>query len=174
MSADGGGGAPRRAGDAPLTAPGGGVAGEESRAGLALPRGRRAALLFARALTLRCPHCGARPVLASWLRLRERCPACGLRLERGEHDYFLGGMMFNLVLAEFIFAGVFVAVLVATWPRVPWDAIQVAAPLGMLAAPFVLFPFSKLVWLAFDLMLRPAVPRDFEPTLAPGAGRGAR
>jgi hypothetical protein len=25
----------------------------------------------------------------------------------------------------------------------------------MVAAPFLLFPFSKLVWLAFDLTLRP-------------------
>jgi hypothetical protein len=30
----------------------------------------------------------------------------------------------------------------------------------MVVAPIVLYPFSKLVWLAFDLMLRPVVPND--------------
>jgi hypothetical protein len=30
----------------------------------------------------------------------------------------------------------------------------------MVLAPIILYPFSKLVWLAFDLMLRPLVPND--------------
>jgi uncharacterized protein (DUF983 family) len=174
VTEDGEGRTSRRAGDSPLVAAGGGVAGEESRAGLALPRWRRTARMFGRALTLRCPNCGGRPVLASWFHLRAHCPKCGLRFDRCEQDYYLGGMMFNLVIAELIFAGVFLAVLVATWPRVPWDAIQVAAPLGMIAAPFVLFPFSKLVWLAFDLMLRPPVPRDFEGAAPPTTGARSR
>jgi hypothetical protein len=82
-------------------------------------------------------------------------------LERGEQDYFIGAMLFNLVLSELLFAGIFVAVLVVRWPAVPWDAIEVVAPLGMAAAPFVLYPVSKLLWLALDLLFRPdrqAVP----------------
>lgn len=69
-------------------------------------------------------------------------------------------MMFNLVLAEFVFAGVFVTWLLIQWPAVNWAAIQVAAPLGMLLAPVVLFPFSKLAWLAFDLAFRPESKRE--------------
>ena len=34
----------------------------------------------------------------------------------------------------------------------------------MILAPVILYPFSKLVWLAFDLMLRPVVPSDLEAT----------
>jgi hypothetical protein len=30
----------------------------------------------------------------------------------------------------------------------------------MLLAPFVLFPFSKLVWLGFDILLRPVMPDE--------------
>ena len=48
-----------------------------------------AAALFARALTLRCPNCGARGIVASWFKLGPACPRCRLRPERGESDYFL-------------------------------------------------------------------------------------
>lgn len=112
-------------------------------------------LLLGRAVTVRCPHCGRGPVLVHWFRLRHACGHCHKALERGEPDYFLGGMMFNLILSELLFAGIFVAVLVFMWPTVPWDAIQVGAPLGMALAPVVLYPVSKLVWLAFDLAFRP-------------------
>jgi hypothetical protein len=60
-------------------------------------------------------------------------------------------MMFNIALAE----GVFVILLVA-----PWTPLQYGAPAAMVLAPIVLYPFSKLVWLAFDLTLRPVVPND--------------
>lgn len=87
--------------------------------------------------------------------MRERCGRCGRDLERGEHDYFIGSMMWNLVLSEFLFITGFVVTLAWRWPNVPWDAIEIAAPLGMAAAPALLFPVSKLIWFAFDLILRP-------------------
>ena len=91
------------------------------------------------------------------------CGNCGLAIERGERDYFIGSMLFNLVVSEMLFAIVFVAVMLIAWPNVPWDTLQWAAPLGMLAAPFVLFPFSKLAWLGFDILLRPVTPDELEP-----------
>ena len=132
----------------------------QSDAGLDAPSPGRTLRLLSRAATLRCPNCGGRPMLQHWLRMRERCPRCGLRVERGEGDYFLGSMMFNLVLAELIFAVLFVGFIVAAWPDVPWDRLEWIALPPMIAAPFVLFPFSKLVWLAFDLLLRPLSERE--------------
>lgn len=122
---------------------------------MAVPGIGRLLRLVGRALTLRCPHCGGGPVRVHWFRLREACGACGARLERGEQDYFLGGMMFNLVLSELLFAAIFVTVLVLLWPTVPWDGIAVGAPLGMAIAPVLLYPVSKLLWLAVDLAFRP-------------------
>ena len=124
---------------------------------------RRTAVLVARALTLRCPHCGARGILASWFTLAPMCPRCRLRPERGESDYFLGGMMFNIALAEGAFVIALIATLAMTWPRVPWSLLQYGAPAAMVLAPIVLYPVSKLVWLAFDLALRPVTPNDFAP-----------
>ena len=124
---------------------------------------RRTAVLVARALTLRCPNCGARGILASWFKLAPMCPRCRLRPERGESDYFLGGMMFNIALAEGVFVIALVVTLAVTWPRVPWSLLQYGVPAAMVLAPIVLYPFSKLTWLAFDLALRPATPNDFAP-----------
>jgi len=64
------------------------------------------------------------------------------------------------VLAELLFVIVLVAYLLAVWPRVNWNVLEIVAPLAMAAAPLVLFPFSKLVWLAADLSLRPLRPGE--------------
>jgi len=126
---------------------------------MAWPGLRRVVTVLGRAARLRCPQCGGGPVLQHWFRMRVRCGTCGLAIERGERDYFIGSMMFNLVVSELLFAGAFIATLVTAWPNVRWDMLQWAAPLAMAAAPFILFPFSKLTWLGFDILLRP-VTRD--------------
>jgi len=131
----------------------------ESSRPMAWPGLRRVVTVLGRAARLRCPQCGGGPVLQHWFRMRVRCGTCGLAIERGERDYFIGSMMFNLVVSELLFAGAFIATLVTAWPNVPWDMLQWAAPLAMAAAPFILFPFSKLAWLGFDILLRP-VTRD--------------
>ncbi len=117
---------------------------------------RRMVTMVGRALLLECPNCGSHGLLKNWFKMNDRCPRCGLRVEREGHDYMAGSVMFNLVLAELVFAFTLVAWLLITWPNVNWDLLEIAAPLGMAVAPFVLFPFSKLVWLAADLALRPA------------------
>ena len=132
----------------------------ESARAMAWPGVRRVLQVVSRAARLRCPHCGRGPVLVHWFKMRERCGNCGLAIERGERDYFIGSMLFNLVVSEMLFAVIFVATLVAAWPNDPWDTIQWAAPLGMGIAPFVLFPFSKLTWLGFDILLRPVTPDE--------------
>lgn len=128
------------------------------------PGMRRVLEVMGRAVRLRCPHCGGGPVLQHWLKMRARCGTCGLAIERGERDYFIGSMMFNLVVSELLFAVIFVTTLIVMWPDVPWDTLEWAAPAGMAAAPLLLFPFSKLVWLGFDILLRPVTPDELAPS----------
>ncbi len=128
----------------------------QSRGSLVVPRLRDVIRLFWRAVRLRCPNCAGKPVILSWFRLRDRCPTCGIRLERGEHeDYYLGGMFFNIMLAELIFVVVFVVVLIVLWPNVPWDGMEYALAGAMIGAPILLYPVSRLLWLALDLLVRP-------------------
>jgi uncharacterized protein (DUF983 family) len=127
-----------------------------SRGEIVMPRMRDVARDFWRALLLRCPNCGGRNVLKSWFRLQNRCATCGIRLERGEtDDYFLGGMFFNILLAELLFALVLLIVLIAMWPDVPWAGVEYSLIIAMIAAPILLYPVSRLMWLALDLLLRP-------------------
>ena len=120
------------------------------------PRRITARKLLGRALLLRCPRCGERGLFVSWVKMRERCPQCGLPLERGEaQDYWLGGVMFNIALSELIAVLVVAIVILATWPSVPWNAVWVGAIALMIAAPIALFPLSRALWLAVDLLFRP-------------------
>jgi hypothetical protein len=66
--------------------------------------------------------------------------------------------MFNIIAAELAFAAVFIAVMVATWPSPPWDLLLYGGIVLMIVAPFLFFPFSKTIFLAFDLVFRPAEP----------------
>jgi hypothetical protein len=93
--------------------------------------------------------------------MRERCPVCGIRLARGEEGYQVGAYMFNMVAAELIFAVIFLAILVYTWPEPPWNRLLYGGIALMIVLPALLYPFSKTIFLAFDLIFRPPGPGDF-------------
>ncbi|HXW98087.1 MAG TPA: DUF983 domain-containing protein [Gemmatimonadales bacterium] len=115
---------------------------------------------FLWALFLRCPNCGGRPLFDSWLRIKDRCPRCGLRTERGEEGYQVGAYMFNIIMAELIWAAIFVTLIYITWPQPPWNVVLYAGGATMIVMPFLCYPVSKTVFLAFDLLFRP--PEDTE------------
>lgn len=121
---------------------------------------RRVALLLWRALRLHCPNCGAKGLFASFGKLKQRCPECGLWLERGEGDYYLGAYLVALIFIETLFAVGFVAILMITWPDPPWDAIQWGGAIVLAAGVIICYPFSKMIWLAIDLMFRPVTLDD--------------
>jgi uncharacterized protein (DUF983 family) len=129
---------------------------------------RRAGVMIWRALRLRCPNCGGGPIFDSWLRMRTHCPRCHLPLERGEEGYQVGSYMFNIIMAELLFAAVFIGVLLFTWPNPPWDILLYGGMALMVLAPFLFFPFSKTLFLAFDLLFRPHSREEVRPAGAPG------
>ena len=109
-----------------------------------------------RALLLHCPNCGSGGIVKSWFALNQRCPRCNLELGRGEADYFLGAYLLSLVFLELIFASLFLVVLIVTWPNPPWRLIQWGGAFLMIAAALIVYPFAKTLWLAADLIFRPA------------------
>jgi uncharacterized protein (DUF983 family) len=131
----------------------------------------RALPLVGRALRLRCPNCGGRSIFASWTRLRAQCPTCGLRLDRGESDYFIGAYLMNLVAVELLVALLLAIVVVATYPRTPWTALEWGAIALSLIGAIACYPVSQVVWLAADLWLRPLTPQEMEWHRSDGASR---
>ena len=87
--------------------------------------------------------------------MEPQCPNCALRLDRGESDYFYGAYMLNFIFAELIPVVVFVVALVATWPTPPWNALMAITIVLAILAPIALYPTTKALWLAVDLIFRP-------------------
>lgn len=123
-----------------------------------LARSRR---ILGWALLRRCPQCGAVGIFRSYLLQHDSCPDCRFRLDRGERDFFIGAYTVNLIVAELIvfFGGL--AVLLGTWPDVPWRGLMWGLMAAMVVAPVVLYPYSRQVWLALDLIFRPAEAEEF-------------
>ncbi|MEJ2539201.1 MAG: DUF983 domain-containing protein [Gemmatimonadota bacterium] len=123
---------------------------------------RRGAVHLWRGVRLRCPNCGGGGLFTRWVQMRRTCPSCHLILDRREPDYFLGGYVVNFVTAEFTIALGALAAIVLTWPAVPWTLIKWSLILLMIPAPVITYPFSKTIWLAIDLTLRPPTWADLE------------
>ncbi len=111
--------------------------------------------LVGRALTRRCPSCGAPGIFVSYFALREHCPTCHLHLSRHESGYQVGAYMLNIALSEIIGLGAILLVIVTTWPNPPWDILLYAGVGVMIAAPIALYPYAKTLFLALDLTIRP-------------------
>jgi uncharacterized protein (DUF983 family) len=120
---------------------------------------RSARTKFVRAILLRCPRCGSGGIRRSWLKMKDRCPTCDLALERGEdHDYWLGAYAINLVIAEGIAAVAGLILLWRLWPNIApgmWTGGALA-----IAMPILFYPFSRTIWLAWDLSFRPTEAGD--------------
>jgi len=123
----------------------------------------RVARLFGRALALRCPRCGRAPALAGWFRVRPHCPACRFRFDRGEPGYFVGAGCINLVAVVLTFNAVIIGTIALTLPRPPWAAVPYLAVPLVILLPLLFFPFSRTLWIAFDLAFRPAERNDDVP-----------
>jgi uncharacterized protein (DUF983 family) len=115
-------------------------------------------LILRRAFRRRCPNCGAGGIFTSWFRMVQRCPQCGLLFERGEQGYVVGAYMFNIAVAELAFVVLFLGMLVATWPDPPWKLIAWVSGVIALILPILFYPFSKTLFLGFDLLFHPADP----------------
>ena len=129
---------------------------------LEMPSFKRILLYAGRAIRFRCPHCGVGKVMRGWATVNERCSLCNLKFARSGPEYFTGAMFCNFLIAEFLFASCFATAVVVTWPDVPWDAMTYIAVAGAVIVPTLLYPFSKVIWLTVDTLVRPVMPEEME------------
>ncbi len=114
--------------------------------------------MLARGLVKRCPLCGSGGLFDGWFRMRERCPRCGYRFER-EEGFFLGAYVINLAITQgllLLLAVVPLIVLLNSRPDQSLVPIVVGGLAAAVAGPLLFYPFSKTIWTAIDLILRPA------------------
>jgi len=113
--------------------------------------------MLGRSLLKRCPLCGSGKLFTRWFRMKERCPRCGYLYER-EEGFFLGAYVINLAIAQslvILLAIVPLIVRLAGDPEASVVPFVVGGLVGAVVAPMFFYPWSKTVWTAFDLMLRP-------------------
>lgn len=122
--------------------------------------------LLVRGCTRRCPVCGQGHLFRRWFTMCERCPRCDLRFERIE-GHWTGDLGINTIVS---FGALLVVLLVgflAFWPTPPITAIIIAAVIVAGLLPLAFFPFSKTIWLAIDIMMRPIEPGEVRPGFGP-------
>jgi uncharacterized protein (DUF983 family) len=142
------------------------------------PRLPDARTIFSRALRLRCPVCGGRPIFLSWFTVCSSCPHCGFHLDRDEPGYWIGSYTVNLFATEGVWVAFFVVGMFITWPEVPWSALLYAGLAVGILTPVLLFPHTKTLYLAIDLCFRPPEPADLVVPMERGfalpQGKGGR
>lgn len=119
--------------------------------------------MFARGLVRRCPRCGAGRLFVRWFRMVERCPGCEYHFERlAEDGFFLGAYVLNLAVTEGALAIVllaYVASRAGSESASPIWPVLVGAAVVAVVLPVLFYPFSKTLWAAVDLAMRPGAER---------------
>jgi uncharacterized protein (DUF983 family) len=117
-----------------------------------------AARMFLRSATRRCAVCGSGNLFTGWFRMRDHCPRCGYVFAR-EEGFSLGAILMNFAVTELLL-GVFgivpLIVVLAANPDANVTPVILGGVLAVVAGPFLFYPFSRTLWVAIELMLRPA------------------
>ena len=116
-----------------------------------------------RGASKRCASCGGRRLFTGWFRMAERCPSCGYTFER-EEGFFLGAYVMNLAIAQalvMLLAVIPTIVMLNADPEASLVPVIVGGGVGAVLAPVFFYPFSKTLWVAVELSLRPV--EEIEP-----------
>jgi predicted RNase H-like HicB family nuclease len=89
------------------------------------------------------------------------CPDCRTFAEPGEDVLPIAQHALAGRLAAAIQDGTEPPLVAYRWPTPPWDALLYGGMVMMVVTPVLFYPFSKDLFLAFDLIFRPPAPEDF-------------
>lgn len=123
-----------------------------------------AGVLLRRGLRRRCPVCGGGGLFREWVRMVTACPTCGLIFGRIP-GHWLGSWFLNVCAVQAVVLAVLIVGVGLTWPDPPMLGIGIGAATAAVVTPILLFPFTRTVWTAIDLAMRPL---DFHDGVAPG------
>lgn len=122
--------------------------------------------MLVRGCVKHCAVCGQGHLFRRWFTMVERCPRCDLRFERME-----GQMTGNVGVNTIVSFGLLLVVLFvgtfAFWPEPPYLAMILIAVFVTAVFPILFHPFSKTIWLAIDVMMRPVEPGEVRAGYGP-------
>lgn len=84
----------------------------------------------------------------------ERCPSCNLKFERVE-GHLVGAVGINTVVSIIVLFIVGIIGFVVTYPELPLRPLVSTTIAVAVLFPIAFYPFSKTVWTAIDLRMRP-------------------
>ena len=115
--------------------------------------------VLGRGVKLQCPVCGGRGLFSRWFAMVEHCPTCGFRFHRVE-GHWIGSLGMNTIVS---FGALLLAVIVGvavTMPDPPAGTLIAVTVAVAAITPIVFFPWSRTLWSAIDLLMRPLEPDD--------------
>lgn len=92
----------------------------------------------------------------------ERCPRCDLKFERID-GHLAGALGINTVVSIVVLVLVGIAGFVLTFPELPLAPLVSTAIVVSVAFPIFFYPYSKTVWTAIDLRMRPPSNDEVPP-----------
>jgi hypothetical protein len=86
--------------------------------------------------------------------MADRCPRCALTFERIE-GHSVGALGINTVASILVLLVVGIIGFVVTFPELPLLPLTGTAIATAIVVPLFFYPFSKTLWTAIDLRMRP-------------------
>lgn len=110
----------------------------------------------------RCPVCGSGNLFRNWVTMVDRCPECSFLFERLE-GHWIGAIAINTIAVIGTMMLLIVGTMIITYPElIPIQLVPVLIVVGIVG-PFLFYPFSKTLWTAVDLLMRPLKWGEVDP-----------
>lgn len=137
---------------------------------MSLPAGT----LLRRGAMRRCAVCGTGRLFHRWFAMVPACPGCGFVFRRSP-GHWLGSWFLNVLVVQSVLVVGISVLVAATWPTRLSPSSIAGIVLIALVVPAAAFPFTRTLWTAIDLVMRPlefdeGVPPGVELDQAPARG----
>lgn len=121
--------------------------------------------LLARGFARHCAVCGGGHLFRRWFHMAEHCGRCGIRFRREEGSWS-GDIGMNTIVT---FTLLFAVLLVGALSGMPIPVMAGIAAVVAIAVPVLFLPFSKTLWFAIDVAMRPPTGAEVDPAWLAGA-----
>ncbi|MCX7619990.1 MAG: DUF983 domain-containing protein [Acidimicrobiales bacterium] len=123
-----------------------------------------ASTMLKRGITRRCAVCGQGRLFRCWLRMVPACPRCGFVFRRAPGQW-LGSWFLSICFVQAVIVVVLIVAVGLTYPDTPSLVVAAVALVLAIGVPIAFFPFSRTIWVAIDLAMKPL---EFDDGVPPG------